>query len=130
MMWFLNILAMVLWPTLEVLPEDQRARFLEGAIRRFSYIKWGDVAVVATTGAIQWLQSFPNILDPWRYAAYFALKMLGAAGLFSITFLLALPAPALQSMQHRRAFWAVLNILCGLTILIGAALMRSVPRAH
>ena len=34
----------------------------------------------------------------------------------------------LARMQANRGFWSALNIACGLTILIGAALMRSVAK--
>ncbi len=119
---------MVLWPTLELLPGPERERFLISAIRRFAYIKWSGVTVVAVTGVIQWFWTYPHILDQRRYIVYFSVKMAGAVGLFSITFLLALPAERLHGMQQHRAFWSALNIICGLTILIGAALMRTVPR--
>lgn len=119
---------LVLWPTLDTLTEPDRERFLAQAIRRFAYIKWTGVTVVAVTGIIQWLWIYPQIMDQRRYLVYFAIKMAGAVGLFSITFLLALPAEKLRGMQQHRAFWSALNILCGLTILIGAALMRTVPR--
>ena len=119
---------MVLWPTLELLTVPERERFLTSAIRRFAYIKWSGVTVVAVTGVIQWLWTYPHILDQQRYLIYFAVKMAGAVGLFSITFLLALPAEKLRGMQQHRAFWSALNIICGLTILLGAALMRTVPR--
>jgi len=119
---------MVLWPTLDLLPARERETFLAGAIRRFAYIKWSGVSVVAVTGVIQWLWIYPYVLDQRRYAVYFAIKMLGAIGLFGITFLLALPTESLRGMQKRRAFWSALNIVCGLTILIGAALMRSVGK--
>jgi len=119
---------MVLWPTLELLTVPERERFLTSAIRRFAYIKWSGVTVVAVTGVIQWLWTYPHILDRQRYLVYFAVKMVGAVGLFSITFLLALPAEKLRGMQQHRAFWSALNIICGLTILLGAALMRTVPR--
>jgi hypothetical protein len=49
-------------------------------------------------------------------------------GLFSITGLLALPDVQLGGMQRRRGFWSAVNILCGLAILVGAALMRTVAR--
>jgi hypothetical protein len=52
--------------------------------------------------------------------------MVGAIGLFSITFLLALPNERLKGMQRSRKFWSGLNIVCGLAILAGAALMRAV----
>jgi|SRR5918911_3355613 uncharacterized membrane protein len=120
----------VLWPTLELLPEDERETFLKGAIRRFSYIKWAGVTVVAVTGIIQWLYTYPFVLDRRLYVIYFTIKMVGAVGLFSITFLLALPAQKLRGMQEHRAFWSALNIVCGLTILIGAALMRSVAKGE
>jgi len=119
---------MVLWPTLDTLPETERERFLSTAIRRFAYIKWTGVIVVAVTGVIQWLWIYPLVTDPRLYIVYFTVKMIGAVGLFGITFLLALPAEKLRGMQTKRAFWSALNIVCGLTILIGAALMRTVTK--
>ena len=119
---------MVLWPTLDLLPKEQRDLFLSRAIRRFAYIKWTGVIVVAVTGVIQWLWTYPYVINSRLYLIYFAIKMAGAFGLFGITFLLALPNERLQGMQRQRAFWSGLNIVCGLTILIGAALMRTVPK--
>lgn len=119
---------MVLWPTLDTLPDDERERFLSHVIRRFAYIKWAGVTVVAVTGVIQWLWTYPYVLDGRLYIFYFGVKMIGAIGLFSITFLLALPAERLHGMQKQRALWSGLNIVCGLMILIGAALMRTVAR--
>lgn len=119
---------MVLWPSLDLLTGDQRETFLAGAIRRFAYIKWSGVTVVAVTGVIQWLWIYPYVLDQQRYLVYFAIKMVGAVGLFSITFLLAMPVEKLRGMQQQRAFWSALNIVCALMILIGAALMRTVPK--
>lgn len=121
---------MVLWPTLETLPTTEREHFLSDAIKRFAYIKWTGVTVVAITGVIQWIWTYPFVLDQNLYIFYFSIKMLGAVGLFSITFLLALPADKLRGMQRRRAFWSGLNIVCGLTILIGAALMRTVTKVQ
>ncbi len=119
---------MVLWPALDLLPEPQRGSFLGSAIRRFAYIKWTGVSVVAVTGIVQWIWTYPYVMDHQLYLLYFVIKMAGAVGLFSITFLLALPAEKLRGMQTYRAFWSGLNIVCGLTILVGAALMRSVPK--
>ena len=119
---------MVLWPALDLLPAGERERFLRRAIRRFAYVKWTGVAVVAATGVAQWLRTYPLVLDKGLYVGYFALKMAGAIGLFGITFLLALPDERLGAMQRRRGFWSAVNILCGLAILVGAALMRTVAR--
>jgi len=121
---------MVLWPTLDTLPSPEREKFLSQAIRRFAYIKWTGVTVVAITGVIQWLWTYPHVVDANLYIIYFSIKMVGAVGLFSITFLLALPAEKLHGMQKRRALWSGLNIVCGLTILIGAALMRTVDKVN
>jgi uncharacterized membrane protein len=121
---------MVLWPTLDTLPEAERELFLSRMIRRFAYIKWAGVIVVAVTGVIQWWWTYPYILDHRSYIIYFVIKMIGAVGLFSITFLLALPAEKLSGLRKHRAFWSGLNILCGLTILFGAALMRTVGRTQ
>jgi len=119
----------VLLPNMELVAEPQRAVFLANMIRRYGYIKWTGVTVVAVTGIIQWLRVYPTVLDKNLYVTCFAIKMAGAIGLFSITFLLALPVDRLKGMQRNRLFWSGLNILCGITILVGAALMRSV-RLH
>ena len=116
---------MVLLPSLPMLAEPERGIFLSQAIRRFAYIKWTGVTVVAVTGVIQWFHTYPHVSHQQLYLFYFMVKMAGAVGLFSITFLLALPADALRGMQAQRAFWSAINIICGLTILIGAALMRT-----
>ncbi len=115
---------MVLWPNLDKLPESEREPFLREMIRRYAYIKWSGVAVVAVTGVINWFLVWPHVTERALYTGFFALKMIGAVGLFTITALLALPT----SLRRHRAFWSGLNIVCGLTILLGAALMRSVPK--
>jgi len=120
---------MVLWPTLPLLPERERDTFLGAAIRRYAYIKWAGVTVVAATGLVQWFYLWPLVTQRRLYVAYFALKMAGAVGLLTITAMLALPARKLEGMRARRAFWSALNIVCGLTILVGAALMRTVVKA-
>jgi uncharacterized membrane protein len=116
----------VLLPNLALVPEAAREPYLKAMIRRFAYIKWTGVSVIAITGIIQWITVYPHVQDKYHYLLAFALKMLGAVGLFTITFLLALPAAQLKGMQKNRAFWAGLNILCGLMILTGAALMRMI----
>lgn len=119
----------VLWPSLRSLPAQHRETMLTAAIRRFAYIKWGGVLVVAVTGIVQWALVWPTIIDRTLFIVFFAIKMVGAVGLFSITFLLTLPTDRVEGMRARRGFWAALNVLCGLTILVGAALMRTVARA-
>jgi uncharacterized membrane protein len=120
---------LVLWPTLPQLPASEREAFLRAMIRRYAVIKWTGVAVVTLTGVVQWFVLWPLVTDGTRYLVYFAVKMAGAIGLFSITALLALPAAPLERMQTNRGFWSALNIACGLTILVGAALMRTVAKA-
>ncbi len=116
----------VLWPSLPTLSEAEREPFLKRMIARFAIIKWTGVIVVAITGIIQWIDVFPQIKDPRGYLIAFGIKMVGAVGLFGITFLLALPNERLAGMQRHRGLWSGINILCGLLILTGAALMRSV----
>jgi uncharacterized membrane protein len=117
---------MVLLPNMKYIPEEIRENYLNKMIRRFGYIKWTGVFVVALTGVFQWMDVYPQVSDKSAYLFAFAIKMIGAIGLFTITFLLALPNERLKGMQRHRAFWAGLNIICGLTILIGAALMRTI----
>ena len=116
---------MVLMPNLALLNEPERSVFLNAMIKRFAYIKWTGVIIVAITGVIQWFHLYPFVKQQALYTVFFIIKMIGAFGLFSITLLLALPDERLGPMRQKRLFWAGLNIACGLTILIGAALMRS-----
>lgn len=120
---------MVLIPNLQYIPEEARENYLNKMIRRFAIIKWTGVVVVVTTGIIQWIEIYPSVVDKSNYIIAFAVKMVAALGLFTITFLLALPNERLKGMQRHRKFWAGINIVCGLTILIGAAWMRQV-RIH
>ncbi|MGC4042339.1 MAG: hypothetical protein QM758_00865 [Armatimonas sp.] len=114
----------VLWPSLPSLLEAEREPFLKRMIARFALIKWTGVGVIAVTGIVQWLAIFPQIKDPRGYLIAFGIKMIGAVGLFGITFLLALPNERLKGMQRHRGLWSGINIVCGLLILTGAALMR------
>jgi uncharacterized membrane protein len=116
---------MVLQPNLKLVPAEARDAYLAQMMRRFGYIKWAGVTVIAITGIVQWLDIYPDVADKQAYLLAFLVKMIGAIGLFSITFLLALPAEPLKGMQRKRAFWAGVNIVCGLMILTGAALMRA-----
>jgi hypothetical protein len=117
---------LVLLPAIASLPEREQGPFLQRVIRRYSYIKWGGVAVVAVTGILSWLRNYPTVENRPMYLRAFAIKMIGAFGLFSITAQLAVPVPAFKGMQRRRGFWSLVNIVCGATILLGAAKMRFV----
>jgi uncharacterized membrane protein len=117
---------LVLIPNMKYVPESSRELYLTRMIRRFAYIKWTGVLVVAVTGVIQWVDIYPQVEDKAHYLLAFAVKMTGAVGLFTITFLLAIPGERLKGMQKHRAFWAGVNIVCGLTILVGAAMMRAI----
>ena len=116
---------MVLLPNMAVLPESERDDYLKHMMRRFGMFKWSGIAILAVTGVVQWIIIFPTVSDKGHYLMAFSLKMLGAIGLLTITALLALPDPRLEKMQAHRAFWAGLNLVCGLMILTGAALMRT-----
>lgn len=117
---------MVLLPNLAFIPLPERDVYLKKMITRFGYIKWSGVLVIAVTGMVQWLKIYPEVADKYHYLLAFGLKMIGAAGLFLITFLLAIPGKQLNGMQRKRAFWSGLNIVCGLMILTGAAWMRMI----
>jgi uncharacterized membrane protein len=116
---------LVLLPSLAVLPEGVRERFVASILRRFAWIKWTGVGVVAVTGVAQWWRTWPHVEARAAYLGSFALKMSGAIGLVTITFLLALPGERTAKMRDRRALWAGVNLACGVMILVGAALMRA-----
>lgn len=117
---------MVLIPNLKYIPDEAREVYLNKTIQRFAYIKWSGVIVVIVTGIIQWFDIYPGVANKEGYLIAFALKMAAALGLFTITFMLALPNERLKGMQRNRKFWSGLNLACALMILIGAALMRAI----
>jgi uncharacterized membrane protein len=120
----------VLLPNLKFIPEEARENYLNKMIKRFAFIKWVGIIVISVTGIIQWLSIYPFVQNKDEYLLAFALKMAGAFGLLSVTFLLALPNERLSKMQQNRAFWSAINIICGITILVGAAWMREIRLAH
>ncbi len=115
---------MVLLPNLQYISAHDREVYLSKMIGRFSIIKWSGVIAVTVTGLYQWFDIYPSVENQSAYLAAFALKMLGAFGLFSITFLLALPNQKLDKMRFKRSFWSALNIVCGVVIIAGAVLMK------
>ncbi|HEX2731589.1 MAG TPA: hypothetical protein VHM70_08295 [Polyangiaceae bacterium] len=117
---------LVLSPNLKALPEAERAPFLKAMLRRYAYIKWSGVLTVAITGCVQWLNVFPTVADRSAYLLAFAVKMVGAVGLFGVTAALALSDLGVGKLNERRALWSGVNIAFGLLILAGAAAMRSI----
>jgi hypothetical protein len=116
----------VLWPALRQLPHQARGPFLAAVVRRFAWIKWVGVAVVAVTGIAQWHWVYPTVTHPAPYVGWFAFKMAGGVGLFVTTLALALPLRALEPLRKARAFWSGLNLLFAGMILTGGALMHYV----
>ena len=119
---------MVLWPTLPQLSAHEREPFFREMVRRYAIIKWYGIGVISVTGVIQWLYLWPLVTNRQAYVFYFGIKMAAAIGLLSITALLAVPDVRLARVQTNRGFWSAMNIACGLTVLIGAALMRTVVK--
>jgi uncharacterized membrane protein len=115
---------MVLLPNLQFVGEAERRFFLRKMIKRYSYIKFTGIGIIAITGSIQWLHTYPTVANKEMYLLAFVIKMIGAVGLFTITALLALPNPKLAAMQNNRKLYTTISLLCGLAILIGAALMH------
>ena len=119
---------MVLWPTLPQLSAGEREPFFREMVRRYAIIKWVGIGVITVTGVAQWLYLWPLVTNRSAYLLYFGIKMAAAVGLLSITALLAVPDARLARMQTNRGFWSAMNIACGLTVLLGAALMRTVVK--
>jgi uncharacterized membrane protein len=115
----------VMWPSVGRLPAAQRAETLAAAMRRFAWIKWSGVAVVALTGIVQWCRVDPVVRGRSDYLAWFGVKMGAALGLVAVTALLALPLPMLRGMHRRRALWSALNLVFAALILTGAAMMHA-----
>jgi len=116
---------MVLMPNLQYINPADRPKFLSKMIKRYSYIKWTGIAIIAITGVIQLARIFPHVNNQQLYITAFVVKMGAALGLITITAMLALPSPKFATIRQHRKFWSGVNILCGLIILIGAAIMRS-----
>jgi hypothetical protein len=114
----------VLWPALRQLPPEARGPFLASVMRRFGWVKWIGVGVVALTGLALWSWVYPTVPRPASYLVCFTLKMAGAVGLFGTTLALALPFRVLERMHRHRGFWSGLNLAFAAMILTGAALMH------
>lgn len=115
---------LVLLPNLQYVNPADRPGFLSKMIKRYSYIKWTGIAIIAITGIIQLYRTLPIVNNQQLYITAFVVKMGAALGLITITAMLALPNPKFATIQQYRKFWSGVNILCGLIILVCAAMMR------
>ena len=117
-------------PTLGELPPDVRASLRERVAARWRPVVSVCVALLLASGLANFLL-FQSKLHHGQslYHAFFGVKFLAALGVFFISSALVGRAPALQGMRDRMAFWARINALLVVLILLISGVLKNIPPA-
>lgn len=117
-------------PTLGELPPDVRASLRERVAARWRPVVSICVALLLASGLANFLL-FQSKLHHGQslYHAFFGVKFLAALGVFFISSALVGRAPALQGMRDRMAFWARINALLVVLILLISGVLKNIPPA-
>jgi uncharacterized membrane protein len=113
----------VLFPSVGVLNEDQRARLVKAVLGRFRWVSWLVIALLLASGlynvGLVWLV-------PWgTYWAFLTLKIVLALAVFAIILCLTIPLSFFDRFRQRRQQWLFIAFgLAMVVILISAYLRR------
>jgi predicted membrane channel-forming protein YqfA (hemolysin III family) len=114
---------LVLFPSVGVLSEEQRAGLVKAVLGRFRWVSWSVIALLLASGLynvkLVWLV-------PWGpYWTFLTLKIILALGVFGIILCLTIPLSIFNRIRERRKQWMYAAFgLAMLVILISAYLRR------
>jgi putative copper export protein len=122
--------AIALIPTLGELPPDVRSSLRERVAARWGPVVSICVALLLASGLANFLL-FQSKLHHGQpvYHGFFGMKFLAALGVFFISSALVGRAPALQGMRDRAAFWARINALLVVVIVLISGVLKNIPPA-
>jgi len=113
----------ILMPSLRVLNEEQRAQLAKAVSGRFRWVSWGAIILLIASGIF-------NIRvraweAPWgTYWSVLTLKVVLALVVFTISLLLTLPIPGLESFRARRQRWLTIALSIAVFVILISAYLR------
>ena len=114
---------LILMPSLRVLNEEQRAQLVKAVSGRFRWVSWGALILLIASGIF-------NIRvraweAPWgTYWSVLTLKVVLALVVFTISLLLTLPIPGLESFRARRQRWLTIALSIAVLVILISAYLR------
>lgn len=116
-------LLIVLFPSVRVLNEEQRAGLLKAVLGRFRWVAWSVILLLLASGLynvkLVWLV-------PWgTYWMFLTVKIILALAVFAIVLCLTIPLSVFDRFRERRKQWLYTAFgLAMIVILISAYLRR------
>jgi uncharacterized membrane protein len=113
----------ILMPSMRVLNEEQRAQLAKAVSGRFRWVSWGAIILLIASGIF-------NIRvraweAPWgTYWSVLTLKVVLALVVFTISLLLTLPIPGLESFRARRQRWLTIALSIAVFVILISAYLR------
>lgn len=113
----------ILMPSMRVLNDEQRAELSKAISGRFRWVSWGAIIILIATGIF-------NIRvraweAPWgTYWSVLTLKIFLALVVFTISLLLTLPIPGLESFRAQRQRWLSIALGIAVAVILISAYLR------
>ena len=113
----------ILMPSMRVLNDEQRAQLVKAVSGRFRWVSWGAIILLIASGIF-------NIRvraweAPWgTYWSVLTLKVVLALVVFTISLLLTLPIPGLESFRAQRQRWLTIALSIAVFVILISAYLR------
>jgi uncharacterized membrane protein len=113
----------ILMPSMRVLNDEQRAQLAKAVSGRFRWVSWGAIILLIASGIF-------NIRvraweAPWgTYWSVLTLKVVLALVVFTISLLLTLPIPGLESFRAQRQRWLTIALSIAVFVILISAYLR------
>jgi uncharacterized membrane protein len=113
----------ILLPSVRVLGEEQRALLVKAVMGRFRWASWGAILLLLASGLYNiHLRAWEA---PWgSYWKVLTLKIVLAFCVFTISMLLTLPIPALESFRAQRQKWLSIALGIAVAVILISAYLR------
>jgi uncharacterized membrane protein len=113
----------ILLPSARVLGEEHRPLLLKSVLNRFRWASWGAILLLLASGLYNiHLRAWEA---PWgSYWKLLTLKIVLAFCVFTISLLLTLPIPALESFRAQRRKWLSIALGIAVAVILISAYLR------
>jgi uncharacterized membrane protein len=113
----------ILLPSLSTLEEEQRTIFAKTVMGRFRWVSWSAIIMLIGSGIYNIRVRAREA--PWgTYWKLLTLKIFLALVVFTISLLLTLPIPALESFRARRRRWLSIALGVAVGVILISAFLR------
>ncbi len=118
---------LVVFPSLEPLPLDQRIALHAAMRSRWSKIVAAAIAFLLMSGLYNFMLTVTQFQVPRWYHMVFGVKFLLALVIFAIASLLAGRSPAAEAVRRNARLWLDLNIVLAVLVVCLSGVLRTAP---